>query len=70
MQTQLVSPTPPKPPRDSALYGGDISMIRFAAAIAMFAITVLAILFAHDGRQSAGRTAVASSEFTSGMPLP
>ena len=70
MQTQIISPSARKTPRDLALYGGNISVIRFAVAIAMFAITALAILFTHDGSRSAGRAVVASSEFSSGMPMP
>jgi len=70
MQTQIVSPSARKTPRDSVLYGGNISVIRFAVAIAMFGITTLAILLAQDGSHFAARTALASSEFSSGMPLP
>jgi hypothetical protein len=70
MKTQLVSPSARRISRDSAMYGGNISIIRFSVAIAMFAITILAILFAQDGNRSAGRAVLASSEFSSGMPLP
>ena len=70
MQTQPVSPPARKTPRNSALYGGNISIIRFIVAIAMFGITALATLFAQDGRHVAVHSTLASSEISSGMPLP
>jgi hypothetical protein len=70
MQTHLISPSVRKIPRDSALYGGNISIIRFGAAIAMVLITALAIFFAQDGSHIGERAVLASSEFSSGMPLP
>jgi hypothetical protein len=70
MQTEIVSPSTRKMPRDSILYGGNISIIRFSVAIAMVLITTLAILFAPDGSDFAVRSVLASGEFSSGMPLP
>ncbi len=70
MQTPLVSPSSRRISRNSVLHGRRLSIVRSCAAIALFLIA-LAALFAQDGvKNFVSRDVLASSEFSSGMPLP
>jgi formate hydrogenlyase subunit 3/multisubunit Na+/H+ antiporter MnhD subunit len=70
MQTPLVSPSSRGISQNSILHGRLLSIVWFCAASALFLIA-FAVLFAQDGTKDfAGRGILASSEFSSGMPLP
>ena len=68
MQAPPASSSARKFSRDSFRYGR-LSIIRFGGAFVLLTIT-LAIVFTQNGSDSAKRGALASSEFSSGMPLP
>lgn len=70
MQTPHVSSSVRNSPRDRALYGGHLSIIRFVVSVAMVLIT-LTIFFAQNGSSHFVAGSIRSpSEFSSGMPLP
>jgi hypothetical protein len=70
MQTPLVSPSSRRISWNSVLHGRRLSIVRSWTAIALFLIA-LAALFAQDGiKHFVSRDVLASSEFSSGMPLP
>jgi hypothetical protein len=70
MRSSLTAPPVRKEPKDSALYGRQLSLVRFCAAIAMLLITI-AIFFAQNGSgASSVRDAGPSREVPSGKPLP
>jgi hypothetical protein len=69
MQAPLASSSARKLSRDSFPYRR-LSIIRFGSAIALLAITFAIVFTQNGGGDSATRGALASSEFSSGMPLP
>ena len=70
MRSSFTAPSVRKEPRDSALYGRQLSLVRFCAAITMLLITI-AIFFAQNGGgASSVLGANQSLEFSERMPLP
>jgi hypothetical protein len=69
MQGPLASSPARKLSRNSLLYGR-LSIITFGGAFALLAITLAIVFTQNGGGDSAKRGAFASSEFSSGMPLP
>jgi hypothetical protein len=49
---------------------GRLSIIRFSGAIALLTITLAIVFTQNGGGYTAERGALASIEFSSGMPLP
>ena len=70
MHTPLASSSARKEPRDSALYGRDLSTVRFCTAIALLLITFGIFFVQNDSGDSAMRSVVSLSEFSLSMPLP
>ena len=69
MQGPLASSSARRFSRDSLLYGR-LSIIRFGCAFALLTIALAIVFTQNGGGDTAERGALASSEFSSGMPLP
>ena len=70
MQTPLASQPVRKTPQNPNLYGGRLSVARFAVSIALILATLVIVFAQNGGGGSHVRKSPVPGSFTSGMPLP